>query len=268
LLAQDTTSRLSPCNRSRLIVGSFLTRTLRLDWRLGADVFSELIVDGDVASNVGNWQWVAGTGANPRPGRVLNPRRQAVRFDPDGDYVRGTFPSSPISLRPQFMRDTPDGFETLERRNSDRSLVSEQRVRVSDPVVPFTEEGARTLGRQYWQEVARASRGLVRCRETTDRVELKFLGRGPALLHFGGAQVAIADDVVSCSYRITGGLLSLDEAGTLVISQAGGSQPEIRVVVGAFFARLGSGALYGLQRRAHLVVSRRYFRQLLAGASR
>jgi deoxyribodipyrimidine photo-lyase len=79
-------------NRSRLIVGSFLTRTLRLDWRLGADVFSELLVDGDVASNVGNWQWVAGTGANPRPGRVLNPRRQAVRFDPDGDYVRRYVP--------------------------------------------------------------------------------------------------------------------------------------------------------------------------------
>jgi deoxyribodipyrimidine photo-lyase len=79
-------------NRSRLIVGSFLTRTLRLDWRLGAAVFFELLVDGDVASNVGNWQWVAGTGANPRPGRVLNPRRQAARFDPDGDYMRRYVP--------------------------------------------------------------------------------------------------------------------------------------------------------------------------------
>jgi deoxyribodipyrimidine photo-lyase len=79
-------------NRARLIVGSFLTRTLRLDWRLGADVFFELLVDGDVANNVGNWQWVAGTGANTRPNRVLDPVRQARRFDPDGDYVRRYVP--------------------------------------------------------------------------------------------------------------------------------------------------------------------------------
>ena len=79
-------------NRVRLIVGSFLTRTLGLDWRLGADVFFELLVDGDVASNVGNWQWVAGTGANPRPSRAMSPSRQALRFDPDGAYVRRYVP--------------------------------------------------------------------------------------------------------------------------------------------------------------------------------
>jgi deoxyribodipyrimidine photo-lyase len=79
-------------NRARLIVGSFLTQTLRLDWRLGADVFSELLVDGDVASNIGNWQWIAGTGANPRPSRALSPMRQAARFDPNGDYVRRFVP--------------------------------------------------------------------------------------------------------------------------------------------------------------------------------
>jgi deoxyribodipyrimidine photo-lyase len=75
-------------NRARLIVGSFLTRTLGLDWRLGARVFFDLLVDGDVANNVANWQWVAGTGANARPNQALNPLRQAARFDPQGDYVR------------------------------------------------------------------------------------------------------------------------------------------------------------------------------------
>lgn len=79
-------------NRARLIAGSFLTRTLGLDWRLGARVFSELLVDADVANNVGNWQWVAGTGANARPNRTLNPIRQAARFDPRGDYVRRYVP--------------------------------------------------------------------------------------------------------------------------------------------------------------------------------
>ena len=79
-------------NRSRLIVSSFLTRTLRIQWRRGADVFFELLVDGDLASNAGNWQWVAGTGANPRPNQAVSLRRQAHRFDPDGAYVRRYVP--------------------------------------------------------------------------------------------------------------------------------------------------------------------------------
>jgi deoxyribodipyrimidine photo-lyase len=79
-------------NRARLVVASFLTRTLGLDWRQGAAVFFELLVDGDVSSNVGNWQWVAGTGANTRPNRVLSPLAQARRFDPHGDYVRRWVP--------------------------------------------------------------------------------------------------------------------------------------------------------------------------------
>jgi deoxyribodipyrimidine photo-lyase len=79
-------------NRARLIAGSFLVRTLGVDWRYGARVFFELLVDGDLASNTGNWQWVAGTGANPRPNRALNPVRQARTFDPKGDYVRRFVP--------------------------------------------------------------------------------------------------------------------------------------------------------------------------------
>ena len=79
-------------NRARLIAASFLAKTLYLDWRLGARTFSELLVDGDVASNVGNWQWIAGTGADTRPNRVLNPLAQARRFDPQGDYVRKYVP--------------------------------------------------------------------------------------------------------------------------------------------------------------------------------
>jgi deoxyribodipyrimidine photo-lyase len=79
-------------NRARLIVGSFLTKTLGIDWREGADHFEELLVDADLANNRGNWQWVAGTGNDPRPNRVLNPVRQARRFDPDGDYVRRFVP--------------------------------------------------------------------------------------------------------------------------------------------------------------------------------
>ena len=79
-------------NRARLITASFLIHDLRVDWRAGARHFFDWLVDGDVANNVGNWQWVAGTGANPRRGRALNPLRQAHRFDPDGAYVRRYVP--------------------------------------------------------------------------------------------------------------------------------------------------------------------------------
>jgi len=79
-------------NRARLIVASFLTKDLYLDWRHGAGHFRDLLADGDVASNAGNWQWVAGTGNDTRPNRVFNPIRQAQRFDPHGDYVRRYLP--------------------------------------------------------------------------------------------------------------------------------------------------------------------------------
>ena len=79
-------------NRARLITASFLTRSLDIDWRAGLRHFEDLLTDGDVADNAGNWQWVAGTGNDTRPNRTMNPLRQAARFDPSGDYVRRYVP--------------------------------------------------------------------------------------------------------------------------------------------------------------------------------
>lgn len=75
-------------NRARLITATHLVRTMGIDWRLGAAHFIRWLCDGDIASNSGNWQWVAGTGNDTRPNRGFNVDRQAARFDPDGDYVR------------------------------------------------------------------------------------------------------------------------------------------------------------------------------------
>ena len=75
-------------NRARMIVASYLTKSLGLDWREGAGWFAESLVDGDVPNNYGNWQWVAGTGTDTKPYRRFSPERQARRFDPDGAYVR------------------------------------------------------------------------------------------------------------------------------------------------------------------------------------
>lgn len=79
-------------NRARLLTASFLTRQLRVHWTEGARHFFDLLTDGDIANNAGNWQWVAGTGNDTRPNRQFNLLRQAHRFDPDGDYVRRYVP--------------------------------------------------------------------------------------------------------------------------------------------------------------------------------
>src|SRR4051794_8427821 len=80
-------------NRVRLVTASFLVKDLGVDWRLGAQHFEELLVDGDVASNRGNWQWVTGTGVDhTQGGRIFNPTLQAKRRDPSGDYVRRYVP--------------------------------------------------------------------------------------------------------------------------------------------------------------------------------
>ncbi|MEV7184639.1 deoxyribodipyrimidine photo-lyase [Kitasatospora sp. NPDC093102] len=79
-------------NRARLVTAGFLAKNLYQDWRIGAAHFLSLLVDGDLANNQLNWQWVAGTGTDTRPNRVLNPLRQADRYDPDGAYVRRWVP--------------------------------------------------------------------------------------------------------------------------------------------------------------------------------
>ncbi|WP_459959686.1 cryptochrome/photolyase family protein [Nocardia sp. IFM 10818] len=78
--------------RARLIAASFLAKTLRVDWRSGAAHFERWLVDADLANNRLNWQWVAGTGTDTRSSRVLNPLRQADRYDPDGAYARRWLP--------------------------------------------------------------------------------------------------------------------------------------------------------------------------------
>jgi deoxyribodipyrimidine photo-lyase len=75
-------------NRARLVAASYLTKTLGVDWRRGADHFLHWLVDGDIVNNSANWQWVAGTGTDTRPNRVLNPFRQEARYDTEGLYVQ------------------------------------------------------------------------------------------------------------------------------------------------------------------------------------
>ncbi len=80
-------------NRVRMITASFLVKDLLIDWRLGEAHFRRQLLDYDLPQNVGNWQWVAGTGADAAPYfRVLNPVTQSRRFDPRGEYIRRWVP--------------------------------------------------------------------------------------------------------------------------------------------------------------------------------
>jgi deoxyribodipyrimidine photo-lyase len=100
-------------------------KDLGVDWRLGAAHFLDLLVDGDLANNSANWQWVAGTGVDPRPERILNPTRQAKRFDPDGEYVRRWVPElahlagadvhEPGALAPDYPPPLVDHAEATRR---------------------------------------------------------------------------------------------------------------------------------------------------------
>jgi deoxyribodipyrimidine photo-lyase len=75
-------------NRVRMIVSSFLTKDLLIDWRWGERYFMQKLLDGDLAPNNGGWQWSASTGCDPQPYfRIFNPELQSKKFDPDGRYI-------------------------------------------------------------------------------------------------------------------------------------------------------------------------------------
>ncbi|MEW2118656.1 deoxyribodipyrimidine photo-lyase [Streptomyces sp. NPDC005474] len=118
-------------NRGRLLTASFLTKTLYVDWRIGARHFLDLLVDGDIANNQLNWQWTAGTGTDTRPNRVLNPVTQAKRYDPDGTYVRRWVPE----LRPLA---GPSAHEPWKLRGPDRAAID-----YPDPIIDLSEGLAR-----------------------------------------------------------------------------------------------------------------------------
>jgi len=102
-------------NRARMTVASFLCKDLYVDWRPGAWHFWDLLTDGEIANNAGNWQWVAGTGNDTRPNRVLNPVRQAERFDPHGLYVRRYLPElESVRGKAIFRPWRMEGFERLD----------------------------------------------------------------------------------------------------------------------------------------------------------
>ncbi len=79
-------------NRCRMIVASFLTKDLIVDWRWGEKYFMQKLFDGDLSSNNGGWQWSASSGMDPKPLRIFNPASQTKKYDPEAEYIRQWLP--------------------------------------------------------------------------------------------------------------------------------------------------------------------------------
>lgn len=103
-------------NRARMIVGSFLTKSLLIDYHAGERYFMRHLLDGDPAANIGGWQWIAGGGTDAQPYyRIFNPVLQSQRYDPDGDYIRYWIPelrdlSAKAIHAPWELPNPPSGY--------------------------------------------------------------------------------------------------------------------------------------------------------------
>jgi deoxyribodipyrimidine photo-lyase len=119
-------------NRVRMIVASFLTKDLLIDWREGERFFFQRLVDGDPASNNGGWQWAASTGTDPQPYfRIFNPVAQGKRWDPEGRYVRRWVPElrdvSDRRVHAPWEAELPNGYPSPIVDHSERRELAIER---------------------------------------------------------------------------------------------------------------------------------------------
>ena len=130
-------------NRARLIVGSFLTKDLHIDWRRGEAHFMRWLVDGDEANNNGNWQWISSVGVDPAPyfRRMYNPMTQQERHDPDGAYVRRWVPE--LRYVPQDKLAAPWTMTSDEQRSSGCVIGSDYPA----PIVDHKSEREHAMAR-------------------------------------------------------------------------------------------------------------------------
>ena len=155
-----------------------------------------------------------------------------------------------------------DAWSSTSTRGIDGAVESVQRVTFARPVVEHDPGGAQRLSDVYWRELRRSTLGFVRATPRGDELEIRLLGRGPALLRFGRPQRTIAAEAVSCSYPIRGGLLARAPVGSLRFTQEGlGGAVAVTSAVEGFLPRLG--VLYApIQSRIHVALGRRYFSRL------
>ena len=127
-------------NRLRMIVASFLTKDLGIDWRLGERYFADHLLDFDLAANNGGWQWAASTGCDAQPYfRIFNPVTQSEKFDPEGRFIRRYVPE--LERVPDKFVHAPWTMGGIDQTASRTRIGSDYPL----PVVDHAEARARTL---------------------------------------------------------------------------------------------------------------------------
>ena len=120
-------------NRARLIVASFLVKTLLIDWRKGAQYFASKLTDYDPASNQLNWQWCSSSGPDSQPYfRIFNPWLQAENFDPDCIYIKKWVPEL-------------SSFEPKIIHNWEIEWVNHKDIKYPKPICDYSEQKERAL---------------------------------------------------------------------------------------------------------------------------
>ncbi len=147
-------------------------------------------------------------------------------------------------------------------RHASKLVTSHETVTAAVPVVEPSQQGAETLAASYWREVEATTRRLVRADAVDGHVDVRLLGRGPALIRLGPPAVLADLACVTCTYPIVGGLLVGRPGGTLALAQVNGDPVVLRSTLTEFVPRL-AGTLYSqVQARLHSLISRRYFARL------
>jgi hypothetical protein len=106
-------------------------------------------------------------------------------------------------------------LRSTQTRRPGGAVESAQQVMFPRAVVEHSQAGAQRLGDLYWRELRRATLGVMRTTQCHGELQIRLLGRGPALLRFGYPEQAIAANSVRCSYAILGGLLARAPAGSI-----------------------------------------------------
>ncbi|WP_407345459.1 cryptochrome/photolyase family protein [Pengzhenrongella phosphoraccumulans] len=129
-------------NRLRMVVASFLTKDLGLDWRWGEHYFARQLIDFDLAANNGGWQWAASTGCDAQPYfRIFNPVSQSLKFDPEGRFISRYVPQ--LAALPTRAIHAPWDAAPLDLLTADLELGRDY----PEPVVRHDEARVRTLAR-------------------------------------------------------------------------------------------------------------------------
>ncbi len=117
-------------NRCRMIVASFLTKDLIINWQWGEKYFMQTLYDGDLAANNGGWQWSASSGMDPKPLRIFNPATQAQKFDPQANYIRQWLPELA-------------GLDTLSLLSGNITPLQRQALDYPAPIVDHNQQQRR-----------------------------------------------------------------------------------------------------------------------------